>query len=615
MKSLFAIRLLLITCFGFSCASAALAEESILSFHSQIEVLHNGQLQVTETIVINSEGNKIRRGIYRDLPTSYPHPQYGQYGFKSNTPIQIISLQRDRQNEVFHVQKLDNGVRVYFGRKSHLLKNGKHNYIFRYLANRQILVEGEFARLYWNVTGNGWSFPILKASAGIKLPGSAHVYAQEVWTGRQGESKSNARFAGDVSVRATQALKPFEGMTLRIKFDGKDLILDKQSNFETLIADNKSLFSGFLLLAFMLMFFLAAWYFRGRDPERGIIVARYRPVEDLSAAAHRAAFYNRADDTSFAVGVLSAAIKGWLSISKSGSKGFKLSSEGPGSELSPSELLLVNGLFKSRKTVVLGSKYNANVAAVRQSYQKFLKDEFAKKNHENDSIPLFIGGLIGMGGIWMVVIPGIEPLLKFIPFLAMFGFALVVSNKAIRKYTNHSVAYSVSAYAAIIGILALFKGFPFPVIPVLLFAIIFALFTHLMPAPKHAARKMLDQIEGFRLYLAKAEHDSLKRLDIPEKTPQLYEELLPFAVALDLETQWSDQFTEILAAAKLDPKASHGGWYSGGNYSSMSSFVPAVASGLASSVVAASTPPSSSSSGGGGGFSGGGGGGGGGGGW
>ncbi|MFT4629852.1 MAG: hypothetical protein ACI8PV_000966 [Dinoroseobacter sp.] len=83
-----------------------------------------------------------------------------------------------------------------------------------------------------------------------------------------------------------------------------------------------------------------------------------------------------------------------------------------------------------------------------------------------------------------------------------------------------------------------------------------------MPAPKHTARKMLDQIEGFRLYLAKAEHDSLKRLDIPEKTSQLYEELLPFAVSLNLETQWSDQFTEILAAAKMDPKASRCGCYS-----------------------------------------------------
>jgi hypothetical protein len=78
---------------------------------------------------------------------------------------------------------------------------------------------------------------------------------------------------------------------------------------------------------------------------------------------------------------------------------------------------------------------------VRQSYQKFIKVEFAKKPHQNDSIPLFIEGLIGIAGIWMLVSPRIEPLLKFNLFLAMLGVALVVSNKAIRKYTNHSVAY------------------------------------------------------------------------------------------------------------------------------------------------------------------------------
>ena len=615
MKIRFGVQWFLAAWLCFSFASIVQAQESILSFHSEIEVLRNGQLQVTETIEINAEGNKIRRGIYRDLPTSYPHPEYGRYGFKSKTPINISSLQRDRQNEGYHVQNLDNGVRVYFGRESHLLKKGKHRYVFRYLADRQIFEQDEYAQLYWNVTGNGWSFPILKASAEVKLPGSTHVYAQEVWTGRQGESKSNARFSGDTYLRATQALSPYEGMTLRIKFDAKDLILNKQSELRTLINDNKSLFSGFILLALMLIFFLVTWFFKGRDPEKGIIVARYRPIEDLSAAAHRAAYFNRTDDTSFAVGVLSAAIKGWLVISKSGKRGFKLTSEGQGRELSPSESLLVKGLFTSRKSVVLGSTYNANVAALRKSYQNFLKKEFAKKSHHNDSIYLAIGGLIGIVGLWTVLYPRFEQLAKFFPIIVISGVSLVFLNRAIKKYTNHSVAYSVAAYGVLLACFLWFKGFSFAGIPILWFSVVFGAFTYLMPAPKKSARKMLDKIEGFRLYLVKAEHDSLKRLDLPEKTPQLYEELLPFAVALELETQWSDQFTEVLAAAKMDPKTTHHAWYSGGDYSSMSSFAPAVASGLATSVVAASTPPSSSSSGGGGGSSGGGGGGGGGGGW
>jgi hypothetical protein len=60
-----------------------------------------------------------------------------------------------------------------------------------------------------------------------------------------------------------------------------------------------------------------------------------------------------------------------------------------------------------------------------------------------------------------------------------------------------------------------FKGFPFFAISTRFCTIVCGLFTYLMLAPKKTERKMLDQIEGFRLYLAKAEHVSLKRLEIP----------------------------------------------------------------------------------------------------
>ena len=47
----------------------ALAEERILSFHSEIIVEKNGDLLVTEIIKVRVEGVQIERGIYRDLPT------------------------------------------------------------------------------------------------------------------------------------------------------------------------------------------------------------------------------------------------------------------------------------------------------------------------------------------------------------------------------------------------------------------------------------------------------------------------------------------------------------------------------------------------------------------
>mgnify|MGYP006304161487 CR=1 FL=1 len=52
-------------------ASTAAGTEEIIYFHSHIQVQQNGSMVVTETIQVQAEGNKIKRGIYRDFPTSY----------------------------------------------------------------------------------------------------------------------------------------------------------------------------------------------------------------------------------------------------------------------------------------------------------------------------------------------------------------------------------------------------------------------------------------------------------------------------------------------------------------------------------------------------------------
>ena len=59
----------------------------------------------------------------------------------------------------------------------------------------------------------------------------------------------------------------------------------------------------------------------------------------------------------------------------------------------------------------------------------------------------------------------------------------------------------------------------------------------------------MDKIEGFKLYLSVAEKDRLNLLNPPEKTPALFEKYLPFALALDVENAWSEQFAEVLAKA------------------------------------------------------------------
>jgi uncharacterized membrane protein len=146
-------------------------------------------------------------------------------------------------------------------------------------------------------------------------------------------------------------------------------------------------------------------------------------------------------------------------------------------------------------------------------------------------------------------------------------------------------------------------------------------FYYLLRAPTVSGRRVLDQLEGFRMYMKTAEEERLKILNPPEKTPELFERYLPYALALDCENEWNAKFTAVLAAAALAGAAAPV-WYSGSNWNSgnMGGFTESLGSSLATSAASASQAPGSSSSSGGGfsgggGSSGGGGGGGGGSGW
>ena len=126
----------------------------------------------------------------------------------------------------------------------------------------------------------------------------------------------------------------------------------------------------------------------------------------------------------------------------------------------------------------------------------------------------------------------------------------------------------------------------------------------------------MDRIEGFKMYLSTAEEHRLEKLHPPEKTPELFEKYLPYALALEVDQEWSEKFAGVLQRAATDQGYSPG-WYHGRHWDSMhtGSFASGLGSSLSSAISSSSTAPGSSSGFGGGGSSGGGGGGGGGGGW
>ena len=127
MKFVAGLLLLLLSLF-------AVADERILSFHSDIIVMQDGWIEVTETIQVRAEGDRIRRGIYLLFPTDYRD----KFGNEYIVDFQPLVVLRNDASENLRVQEDRNGVRVYFGRSDYYLDPGIHTYQFRYRASRML---------------------------------------------------------------------------------------------------------------------------------------------------------------------------------------------------------------------------------------------------------------------------------------------------------------------------------------------------------------------------------------------------------------------------------------------------------------------------------------------
>lgn len=569
-------------------ATATAAEERILSWRSDIAVLPDSTLEVTETLLVRAEGDQIRRGILRDFPTTY----VDRRGMRVVTGFDVIEVMRDGRPEPHRTERLANGIRVRIGEPEVYLAPGEYTYAIRYRTDRQLGFFPDHDELYWNVTGNGWDFPIDSAAAVVRLPGNvpADAIRVEAYTGPQGAQGLDwqaSTDAGMASFQTTRGLGPREGFTIVASWPkgvvsapgtGERVRYALRDAWPALLAA-----MGLLLLV---AYYIRAWVAVGRDPPGRIVVPRYDAPQGQSPASMRYLRRMAYDDRCFAAAVLSLAVQGGLTIEqeKSGLLGRKrtytLHSSRPasgGATFSEDEARLHGQLFASSTSVELDTKNQVLLNAVKLGHMKQLRKQFTPSlfringGWHGGGVVLTL--LIGGGLIWLANRAGFAP---------TWWFATKPGWIAIGA-----------------GVAALLTNLAFG---------------RLLKAPTIAGRAVMDHIEGFRLYLDVAEGDELKLIDEPPLTTELFERYLPAALALEVEQHWAERFSEVFAtqAATHSPN-----WYRGDSWSTrdVARFSSGLGSSFSSAIASASTAPGSSSGGGGGGSSGGGGGGGGGGGW
>ncbi len=377
--------------------------------------------------------------------------------------------------------------------------------------------------------------------------------------------------AGAVHFSADKPLPAAHGLTIVVGWP-KGLVVEptRTQRIAWLLSDNRNLLIAISGLILLLAYYVPVWRKHGKDPDEGVIVARYDPPKGFSPASLRFIRQMYYDDEVMTAAIVNLAVKGYLEIKKKDDT-HSISKVGSGTLRSPlaaGERELYAALFKGDDVVTLKQFNHPLLGKAREEHKQSLKTDYKQKYFRTNG---------------MLNIPAI---------------IIVLVSTVLALATGNGPTLFVIATIVLMFLTMIF------------FAII-------MKRPTLRGRKLLDEMLGFKDFLEIAEKEELNLRNPPEKTPELFETYLPFALALGVDQQWSERFASLLASIKQPNGDSYSpSWYNGTwNSSNILESTDGLSSGLNSAVSSSVTAPGSSSGSGGGGSSGGGGGGGGGGGW
>jgi Predicted membrane protein (DUF2207) len=638
-----ALLLLLVFCGVFG--ASAVAQERILSFDSDINVSDDGTMLVHETIRVHAENQQIRHGIYRDLITDYTDPR----GEPTHVSYDIVSTRRDGADEPYHTGTWPQGVRIFLGARRGMVPAGDHTYELTYRTARQIRFYNDHDELYWNVTGYEWNFPIEQARARVMLPASIprRVIETYAYTGPKGyqgrDFKATLENDGSYYFESTAPIGVHECLTIVCFWDKGYMQPPTDAQKRAwFLSDNQGILYALGGLVLVLLYQFLTWSMVGKDPSPGTIVAQYMPPPELSAAGMRELVKMGFDNKAFAACIVGIAAKKYLTINKDALDQYTLAKIDSKAPLTEEEQLVASRLFARGPNVLLNvvnrDVISEAVKALKLSLSTRMEKVYFVRNGKY-VIPSVVLSILAMLIAVFTSNAELQPGAMFMLFWLSgwsFGVAFLTAMvfnlwKSVLKGGSQMALKSGGALFMTLFALPFFAGELFGIfalskttswITVFVFGVLIAsnfVYHELLKAPTHLGRELLDKVQGFKMFLTATEGDQIKRMAPVNWNADTFNRYLPYAIALDVEQEWTSKFNQAVTAATATAGGTTGSMtYSGGVATAFiaGGFAGSLGDALTGAIASSSASPSSGGSGaGGGGSSGGGGGGGGGGGW
>jgi hypothetical protein len=479
---------------------AAAREHHVERFGALYEIARDGSVEVTERLRIRFEGGF--RGLIRDIPVSQTIAGFGEWD------IRLAFL---GASGVSKVERSRRGGNLEL--KLHVpdARDAVREVEIRYRVRNAFRTWNGLDEFYWNVTGHDWENPVESASARWRFPegipaGEARVAA---WTGAYGSKASEAtvRLVDErtLEVAAKGPLRFREGLTVAV---GLPLGMLQRPGFGVraawFLADNWPV----LLPLLPALFFFLLWWFRGRDSLRGrSIVPQWEAPAGARPAETGVLADDRVDRRDLTATVIDLAVRGHLRIEEVGDGHRLVRRDADSSSLRAYESEMLERLFQGKRSVLvsdLEEEFYAVLGPLRDSIlaEVVRRGFFARRPDR-------------VNGAWTLAAAG--------AFAAAFFLA---------------IAAGISS--------------PWFLATLLLGAAVTFVSAAHMTRRTSLGLDALAAVKGLELYLVTAERERMRAMP-----PDHFERLLPYAIALGVETRWAKKL-EGLYREKPD-------WYVG-NY-------------------------------------------------
>lgn len=547
-------------------AGWAHARERISDFSVELAVRADASILVKECIRVQAEHDAIRHGIFRSVPTlSWHGRKLRTYG------VELVEARMDGAPVPCRTERNDLLTSFILGDPDKEIARGEHEFLLVYRTTGHVRRDGGGYAVLYNATGSRWSFPIENAGAVLLLPDGAELTQSSAYIAHGNSRKDACELPEPNVFAAARPLEPGEALVLRAAWKDGSITLPAPSLRERLNAYGPEIMTAAGVIPLLCFFFLWLFFRRARRP---VVVPLFSPPQDISPGL--AAHLCEKEDNAGRADLLWTAVRGFMRMKKDGGKwtfipawperaqrGWQdkaclaiadgLFSDAPGANAPLPENGMPEGWHAAESDD--GERLYRALHGLQDGYRERMRAFGASCGLLLPAAGVIVNAFLLYAALyvagWMGIYDG-ENLKEhfFGIFLCSLIAALPLTLMRRKKGVLRGTA--LAAFAALsVSALGLLTEWEWQYwLPVLSCVFTPPLFLRCFPyrlTPE--GLKARAAVEGLAMYVGTAEKERLARINAPEDTVEIYEVMLPYAVALGMAGAWEKRFAPVLAAA------------------------------------------------------------------